>query len=230
MSDAKRQTCFFSAFLLYHIFLRRTSLVFAEAKAYNFTERGDYMLLYHGSRTGGIEVLEPRLADHDRPYIYFSTIEVVAAFYLCNAVERPYYWFPYGFSKNGVPVYDELYPNALEEVSKGVKGYIYTAEIPEEDVLPFKNIPCARLGTKPEKVLNCIEVPDAHNLLMNYAKEGKLIVGKFEDKSKKELNWYYNKIFEYISEKEMIKTPNCSYAKFVRKKFPFVWEKYESEN
>ena len=188
------------------------------------------MMLYHGSRTGGIEILEPRLADHDRPYIYFSTIEVVAAFYLCNAVERPYYWFPYGFSKNGVPVYDELYPNALEEVSRGVKGYIYTAEIPEENLLPFKNIPCARLGTKPQKVLECIEVPDAYDLFMNYIKEGRLIVGKFEEKSEKELNWYYNKIFEYISEKEMIKTPDCSYAKFVREKFPFVWEKYENEN
>ena len=53
---------------------------------------------------------------------------------------------------------------------------------------------------------------------------------KKEEKSEKELNWYYNKIFEYISEKEMIKTPDCSYAKFVREKFPFVWEKYENEN
>ena len=46
------------------------------------------MRLFHGSNTPGIRVLEPRQADHDRPYIYLTTIDVVAAFYLCNAVER----------------------------------------------------------------------------------------------------------------------------------------------
>lgn len=185
--------------------------------------------LFHGSRTAGIKILEPRLADHERPYIYFSTIEVVAAFYLCNGVERPYYWFPYGFSKEGVPVYDELYPNALREVSEGVSGCIYSVEADEDEVLPFKNIPCARLGTVPFKVKSCKEVSDAYGLLMDYVREGKLIIGKFEDKSEKELDWYYNKILEYISEKEMIKTPGCSYAKFVREKFPFVWERYEGK-
>lgn len=189
-----------------------------------------YTELFHGSRTGGITLLEPRLADHERPYIYFSTIEVVAAFYLCNAVERPYYWFPYGFSEEGIPVYDELYPDALREVSEGISGFIYTVEAEESEILPFKNIPCARLGTVPFKVKSCKEIPDAYALLMNYVKDGRLTVGKFEDKSEKELNWYYNKILEYISEKDMIKTPDCSYAKFVREKFPFVWEKYESRN
>ncbi len=27
-------------------------------------------------------------------HIYMTTMDVIAAFYLCNAVERPYYWFP----------------------------------------------------------------------------------------------------------------------------------------
>lgn len=84
------------------------------------------MRLYHGSNTGDIKVLEPRQADHDRSYVYMTTIDVVAAFYLCNAVEKPYYWFPYGFDKNSdVPTYHELYPDALKQVSQGVSGYIY---------------------------------------------------------------------------------------------------------
>ena len=44
------------------------------------------MQLFHGSRTGGIEILEPRQADHDRPYVYMTTNRIVALFYLCNAV------------------------------------------------------------------------------------------------------------------------------------------------
>ena len=87
------------------------------------------MKLYHGSNTGNIKILEPRQADHERPYIYMTTIEAVAAIYLCNGVERPYYWFPYGFERNSdVPIYHELYPNALREVSEGVAGFIYEME------------------------------------------------------------------------------------------------------
>ena len=57
------------------------------------------MRLYHGSNILGLDVLKPRVADHERPYVYMTTIDTVAALYLCNAVEKPYYWFPYGFDK-----------------------------------------------------------------------------------------------------------------------------------
>ena len=189
------------------------------------------MILYHGSRTGEIDILEPRLADHDRPYIYLTTIDVVAAFYLCNAVERPYYWFPYGFQKGrpDVPVYDEVYPNALQEVSDGVHGYIYNVNVDEKQVIPFKNIPCARLGTEPIKVSECLEVENAYELLLEYEKQGKLIIGRYRNKSEKELNWYYHAILSYIQTKEMYKTPDCSYAMFVKRKFPFVWDEYVSK-
>ena len=73
--------------------------------AYAFSTRrnSDVMILYHGSNTGNIKVLKPNQADHDRPYVYMTTMDVVAAFYLCNAVERPYYWFPYGFEFSTSP-------------------------------------------------------------------------------------------------------------------------------
>ena len=35
-------------------------------------------------------------------------------------------------------------------------------------------------------------------------------------------------ILNYITEKELVKSPDCSYAKFVQSNFPFVWEEYES--
>lgn len=186
------------------------------------------MRLYHGSRTGGIEVLEPRVADHGQAYIYFSTIEAVAALYLCNAVERPYYWFPYGFRRDrpGIPVYDELYPNALREVSEGVSGWIYYADVSENQVLPFRNIPCARLSVQPIRVDGAIEVPDAFALLQNYESQGKLIVSRYEQKQQRELDWYYRMIQQYMVEKRMHLTPECSYARFVRQKFPFVWERF----
>lgn len=125
-----------------------------------------------------------------------------------------------------IPIYNELYPNALREVSEGVHGYIYKADVKENQVIPFKNIPCARLGTEPIPVSDCIEVPDAYALFKEYEKQGKLKIGRYEDKTKEELQWYYKSILEYLKEKEMFKTPQCSYVMFIKKKFPFIWEEY----
>jgi hypothetical protein len=188
------------------------------------------MILYHGSNTGNIKVLKPNQADHDRPYVYMTTMDVVATFYLCNAVERPYYWFPYGFEGGSdIPVYHELYPNALREVSEGVSGYIYEVLAEENQVIPFKNIPCARLATEPVEVTKCIRVENAYALFMEYVKQGKMKVGRFEDKSEKQLDWWHSCYIEYLKEKHMIETPDCSYATFIRSKLPQVWERYIAE-
>ena len=185
------------------------------------------MILYHGSNTGNIKVLKPNQADHDRPYVYMTTMDVVAAFYLCNAVERPYYWFPYGFEGGSdIPVYHELYPNALREVSEGVSGYIYKVLAEENQVIPFKNIPCARLATEPVEVSEFLRVENAYALFMEYVKQGKMKVGRFEDKSEKQLDWWYSCCIEYLKEKHMIETPDCSYASFIKSKLPGVWERY----
>ena len=177
------------------------------------------MILYHGSNTGNIKVLKPNQVDHDWPYVYMTTMDVVATFYLCNAVERPYYWFPYGFEGGGdIPVYHELYPNALREVSEGVSGYIYEVLAEENQVIPFKNIPCARLAAEPVEVTKFIQVENAYALFMEYVKQGKMKVGRFEDKSEKQLDWWYSCCIGYLKEKHMIETPDCSYALFLKSK------------
>lgn len=184
------------------------------------------MRLYHGSNKRGIEVLEPQQADHDRPYIYLTTMEVVAAFYLCNAVQRPYYWFPYGFTEEGIPVYHELYPNALREVSEGVTGALYEVEAGESQVIPFPNIPCARLGTRPLRVTGYRTVENAWELFLEFIRLGRLCVGRYEDKSEKELQNWYGMIRQILKEKDMKGNPECSYARFVKERFPWIWEEY----
>ena len=178
------------------------------------------MTLYHGSRTACIKMLIPNQGDHDRPYVYMTTIDVVAALYLCNAVERPYYWFPYGFENGSdIPVYHELYPDALREVSENVTGYIYEVTAENNQVIPFKNIPCARLATEPVKVTNCVRVENAYDLFKDYVKQGKMKIGYFEDKSKQQLEWWYSCLVDYLKEKHMIETPVCSYACFIKSKW-----------
>lgn len=189
------------------------------------------MTLYLGSNTANIKVLKPNQADHDRPYVYMTTLDVVAAFYLCNAVKRSYYWFPYGFeSGSNIPVYHELYPNALKEVSEGVSGYIYEVLAEENQVIPFKNIPCARLATEPIEVAKCVQIENAYDLLIGYVKQGKMKIDRFEDKSEQQLEWWYSRCIEYLEEKHMIESPDCSYASFIKLKLPQVWERYIGKN
>lgn len=184
------------------------------------------MIFYHGSGTGGIKILEPRVADHGRPYVYLSTIEVVAAFYLCNGVERPYYWFPYGYSKNGIPYYDEMYPNALREVSEGIHGYIYQVQPEPDQIIAFPGNPHAKLAVTPIYVTDCLEIPNAYEKMLEYQRKGQLIIARYEDKPQQIRQHDYQMILDYIRKKEMHKTPDCSYARFVKEKFPWVWEQY----
>ncbi len=107
------------------------------------------MLLYHGSNTANIKVLKPNQADHDRPYVYMTTIDVVAAFYLCRAVKRPYYWFPYGFENGSeIPVYHELYPNALKEVSEGVSGIYLQNPRRRKSSYPLQKYSVCKIGDR----------------------------------------------------------------------------------
>ena len=65
---------------------------------------------------------------------------------------------------------------------------------------------------------------------MEYVEQGKMKIGHFEHKSEKELEWWYSTLIEYLKEKNMIQIPNCSYALFIKEKFPQVWEKYILSN
>lgn len=125
-----------------------------------------------------------------------------------------------------MPIYNELYPNALKEVSEGVSGYIYEVEADECQVIPFQNIPCARLATEPVTVKRAVKVENAYDLFMEYVKQGKMKIGRYEDKSARQLEWWYSRLIEYLNEKNMAENADCSYALFVKKKFPRVWERY----
>ena len=81
----------------------------------------------------------------------------MSAFYISNAVERPYYWLPYGI-KIMVFLFIMNCTNAFNEISQE-KSYLYTIET-EESVFPFKNIPCDRLG-----IIPTVEKSDAFILI-----------------------------------------------------------------
>ena len=71
--------------------------------------------------------------------------------------------------------------------------------------------------------MGCIEVTNAYELFMKYIEEGRMKIGRFEDKSQKELERWYSLTESHIREKHL--PADCSYTEFVREKFPRVWER-----
>ena len=52
-------------------------------------------------------ITQPFTADHGKPYVYFSTSDISAAFYATRVIDRPYYWVPYSYSVQGKITYTE---------------------------------------------------------------------------------------------------------------------------
>ena len=85
---------------------------------------GGYMTFFHASQIKGIQVLEPRISNHNLPLIYFSGKRENVLVYLSNAVEKTckeknfqytgiwHKWGSYGFTQDGRLQYEEYYPNA----------------------------------------------------------------------------------------------------------------------
>lgn len=107
-----------------------------------------------------------------------------------------------------------------------MRGCLYEVYMDESKILPFKNIPCARLATEPVKVEKCTKIENAYDLFLEYEKQGKFQIARFERKTKEQLNWWYASIEKDLKEMDMIKKQDCSYAGFIKEKFPQVWEKY----
>lgn len=178
-------------------------------------------MFYHGTSKRNLSELKPQISEHGKSYIYFATNPVVALFYAVKIVEKPFSWYPYGF-KNGVPVYTEYYPDALADVYKGKKGYIYEFEKIEGAENPTE-ISCACVCTTPVKAEKITEISDVYEKLLEHEKNGELIIEQYETLSEKKKAWIENIIKSEIEKHDLKNNPENSYAKFIRKRFPELW-------
>lgn len=186
------------------------------------------MNFYHGSRVQGLKGLLPFESEHKKPYIYFATNPVVALFYSVKAVEKPYNWFPYGFTNEGIPVYTEYYPNALADVYKGKIGYLYLCRNLENLKNPT-NINGAYVSEEPVVVTGCEEISDIYLKFLQYEKDGILIVKRYDGLSEKQKDNFENMIISEIKNFALIEKPQVSYAKFIREKMPNAWKRAVEE-
>ncbi len=187
------------------------------------------MLYYHASNTGGIEVLEPRISNHNKPLIYFSTKRENVLVYLSNAVEKycretGFYhngkwhkWASYGFESDGTLRLEEYYSDAIRDTYKGVSGYIYSVDniITNEDSINISN---AVTSSLPVKVTGTEFIEDAYEEIMKAEKAGLIKIRKFEDMSENMLSWIEKTIKEEYENAES----EPDYRHFLKAKFKFL--------
>lgn len=158
-------------------------------------------MYYHATQTKGIQVLEPRISNHNIPLVYLSQKRENTLVYLSNAVEKYCKengfkhsgiwskWGPYGFDKEGILQYEEYYPNALEETYNGVKGYIYScAEVEGESDFEL-NIPDAIVSGKSVKIIDCESIDDAYVEMIKAEQKGLIRILRYKDFIAKREKW-----------------------------------------
>ena len=186
-------------------------------------------MYYHASSIKGIEVLEPRVSNHDIPLIYFSTKRENVLVYLSNAVEKYcretgfmhsgkwHKWGPYGFGPDGIQRIEEYYPDALIDTYKGVSGYIYFTETITDSGYQVQ-IPNAATSREPVPVSGCEFVPDAYEAILKAEREGLLSILRYADNSPTKLKW----IEKTMRTEYQNASDQPDYRHFLEGKFPFV--------
>jgi len=80
--------------------------------------------IYHGSNTGGLKKLSPKVSSHDKPYVYGSINPSVALLFLARWND---YIFRVGYDEDQLFIV-ENYEGALKSVFHNVSGYLYELE------------------------------------------------------------------------------------------------------
>lgn len=174
------------------------------------------MILYHGSNTEGIETLIPFASNHDRPYVYFTHSEILAAIYAHNPMTRPNGFFTYWWDKDGILCYDEYFENQLEEMYSGQKGFVYVCEgkWPQLEKMPW-----VYLSEKPVKVKDYIEIPNLYHRLLGYEREGLLRVRRWSEASLKQREIWENVVKRSLAKTDIHTPSGMEYWDFIKKHF-----------
>lgn len=187
------------------------------------------ILLYHGSSVGGIHTLQPFTADHGKPYVYFTTSGISAAFYAARAVEKPYYWVPYGYDAHGTITYTEVWKNAFSDVFAGKKGYLYCCEANENALLRFPTHQSLRLSPDSVPVSRAEPIDNLQTWFLQREQEGRLVIQRYDTLTPEQLSLWYGLVFEELKDSVAGNPEENAYVRFVREKIPAVWERYLQE-
>jgi hypothetical protein len=179
------------------------------------------MEYYHGTTVGGLEILQPfanPASNLKKPCVYLSTIREIAAMYIWK---HPFKWLTFEFGQHNEVIYYECFPGHLEYFYRGVTGYIYAVE-GEFECDNKIGIRCAAISEQPITVQQCETIPDACETLLNYERQGNLMIHRFETLSPEKHAASRRMVLSAIKRLDLLKEDKPM-AAFVKEKFPEIW-------
>lgn len=181
------------------------------------------MTFYHGSPTRGLTELKPFLSEHGKPYIYFSTNPLVALLYAVKPVPKPFSFYLYGFSKDGVLIFSEYYENAFYDIYKGKKGYLYECH-DLQNVGNATQINSAYTCTEPVKIDKVTEICNLYEYYKQPDYANRFLIKRRHEISEKEMSFVSAELMKDIVKYNLKDNPEHAMSIFIKIHFPDVWE------
>ena len=174
------------------------------------------MALYHGSKVPHIKSLRPFSSNHDKPYVYLTCSKVLATIYAHNPLTRPNGFFSYWWSKDGRLYYDEYFENQLEKIYAGQTGYVYECEgkYPQMEKMPW-----VYLSEEKVPVVNCVEIPNIYEKLLQYEREGILKVQRWHEVSVKQREVWEKVVKRSLAKTDLTTPMGMEYLEYIKKHF-----------
>ncbi len=184
------------------------------------------MKYYHGSIVPNLKTLLPFNTSNSlskKECVYLTARKEMALLYIWV---RKFMWLTYGFDKNGTVVFTETHKDALKEFYKNVKGFIYTVEM-ENTQNNDTEIRDVITVYEPTDVRRREEVKDAYKKILEYEKQGNIIIRRYESLSIAEIENNKNMIMKELNNEVYNKNEVLlGYIKFT---FPDIYAEYERQ-
>lgn len=185
------------------------------------------MKYYHGTTVGGLKILKPfasPFSNLKQACVYLSTNKQLSLVYIWN---KPFMWMTFELREDGLPIYNESFPNSLKEFYDGVKGYIYTCD-GDYSKNNKTGIRCAAVSEKPVPIIDCEVVENAYEKFLEYEKEGSIIINRFESLTQEQHESNKKMVLGAIKGLNLLDGTH-PLSSFVNEKFPELWMQSKNE-
>lgn len=184
-------------------------------------------IYYHGTIIKNLKELKPFVSPDSNlkyPCVYLTSNKAIAAIYIWN---KPFKWMSFHVQDDGIPVVTESFPNHLYEFYNGVSGCIYTCE--GDFITDYAvGIKYAAISKEPVKIIDCDIVDNAYERLLQYEREGKLIINRFENLTQDMHDGRTRTILRTIKNLNLLEEKH-PLSVFIKEKFPDLWEQAKKE-
>ena len=141
------------------------------------------MNLYRGTKISGLKVMEPKLVNHDKPYVYATTDKIEAIIYSVKGGNLNYTNI-YGYDDDNKRCLIERKENCLEEIYN-TEGRYYilddTSFFRHEELGVGENEYVSEL---PVKVVEEVTIPNVWNYFKELEYKGLLKIYRYPDRPK----------------------------------------------